>query len=701
MKIDKGSFINDFIDRNLRQYIIPVYQRNYKWSKEQCKQLFEDIIQAHKLDRYHFTGPIVYELLKTENKIDYYIIIDGQQRLTTIYILLKALIDVAKTDAEKERLQTLLFNQDKFKEYDINDSSKLKLKPIKSDNQSLMLLMNDNIGSDDKESGIYQNYDLFCELIRKELQDDRDLSIEKIYDGIQHLTCAMIKLEEEEKGIEQEIFERINSTGVPLGLADKIRNFVLMTDVEQDRLYNEYWLQIETMLSEKELSSFFLDYINFKMEGFTKEKDAYDDFKTLYKEKDYTNESMLSELLHYAKQYKIFLSKDESIGTAANDALEGLRQLKQTTVYLFLFSVFDDFENNIIDRDTLTKVLQLLLNYSVRRLACEIPSNSLRGFYKTLYPRIFGHGKNKEYYCDAITSFLMQLTSKDVMPSDDTFTLALKERDIYPKKALCRLLLISVESQTKEKLDMSNMSIEHIMPQNNNLSKSWRDMLGENWKIIHSKYLHTIGNLTLTGYNSELGDKSFEEKKAELKDPKSHITILNKDVINKDKWTEEEIENRADELCKSIKGIFPIKDPERKIEFRDDRYKEYTVFNPDDATSKQVNYYELLGERVNVSKFIDMVHSVAEKLYDLDSDVIEKLARSDAALLGNKTMFSYDKKVANNAKELKKGGGIYMSTGFSAANCIRIIGELLKRYELNLEEDFLYSARSLESEQAE
>lgn len=226
-------------------------------------------------------------------------------------------------------------------------------------------------------------------------------------------------------------------------------------------------------------------------------------------------------------------------------------------------------------------------------------------------------------------------------------------------------------------------------------------MLGENWKIIHSKYLHTIGNLTLTGYNSELGDKSFEEKKAELKDPKSHITILNKDVINKDKWTEEEIKNRADELCKSIKGIFPIKDPERKIEFRDDRYKEYTVFNPDDATSKQVNYYELLGERVNVSKFIDMVHSVAEKLYDLDSDVIEKLARSDAALLGNKTMFSYDKKVANNAKELKKGGGIYMSTGFSASNCIRIIGELLKRYELNLEEDFLYSARSLESEQAE
>ena len=137
MKIDKGSFINDFIDKNLRQYSIPVYQRNYEWSAEQCEKLFEDIIQAHKLDRYHFTGSVVYSLLKTENKIDYYIIIDGQQRLTTIYILLKALIDVSETDAEKETLLSLMFNQDKFKKYNIDDSSKLKLKPIKPDDVTL------------------------------------------------------------------------------------------------------------------------------------------------------------------------------------------------------------------------------------------------------------------------------------------------------------------------------------------------------------------------------------------------------------------------------------------------------------------------------------------------------------------------------------------------------------------------------------
>ena len=194
MKIDKGSFINDFIDKNLRQYSIPVYQRNYEWSAEQCEKLFEDIIQAHKLDRYHFTGSVVYSLLKTENKIDYYIIIDGQQRLTTIYILLKALIDVSETDAEKETLLSLMFNQDKFKKYNIDDSSKLKLKPIKSDNQQLILLMENHMDKMDKSSGIYQNYALFCKLAKSALEEDHDLSIEKIYDGIGHLTCAMILL---------------------------------------------------------------------------------------------------------------------------------------------------------------------------------------------------------------------------------------------------------------------------------------------------------------------------------------------------------------------------------------------------------------------------------------------------------------------------------------------------------------------------
>ncbi len=697
MKIDKGSFTNDFINKNLKQYSIPVYQRNYEWSAEQCEKLFEDILQAHKMDRYHFTGSVVYSLLKTENKIDYYVIIDGQQRLTTIYILIKALIDVAETEAEKDALTSVLFNVDKFKQYNIDESSKLKLKPIKSDNKQLLYLMGNQVDKMDKSSGIYKNYDLFCRLIKSALEKDENLTIERIYDGIEHLSCAMIKLEEEEKGKEQEIFERINSTGVPLNLADKIRNFVLMTDVDQDRLYEDYWLVMEQMLGNEYLPYFFLDYLHFKLDGFIREKEAYDEFKNLFRSQNYSNELMLSELLHYATQYNIFLKGDDSLGKDVNDALEGLRRLKQSTVYLFLFSVFDDYEDKVIGKEELAKVLHMLLNYSIRRLICEISSNSLRGLYKTLYKRVFNKQENKQHYYDAVVSFLTQLTSRDAIPSDDTFALALKEKNLYRKNALCKYLLVAVENQGKEKIDTTTLSIEHIMPQNKNLSKAWQNMLGDNWEQVHDRYLHTLGNLTLTGYNSELGDKPFDVKKNMLENPEhpTHITILYNDVLDKDTWNEDTIKDRADRLIKVILKLFPIEEATEKIDFTDPRYQEYTVVDPSNATYKYVNYYELLGERVAVDSFAAMVRSVAEKLYDLDSSIIKRMAKNNENFPNwLNPAFSYDKEIVKSDVEFKKGTGIYISSGFSASDCVCFIRALLKMYDLDVEEDFVYSARS-------
>ena len=280
MRIEKGGIINDFIEPNKKQYSIPVYQRNYEWSKEQCTKLFEDILTAHKKDRYHFTGSVVFAPLKTEKKIEYFIVIDGQQRLTTIYILIKALIDMAESEKEKEDLLSALYNIDKFRQYDIDESSKLKLKPVKSDNQQLMLLMDGKLEEMDKSSGIYRNYNLFCDLIRNAMEEDEDIGVSNIYDGLEHLTCATIRLDEEDNA--QEIFERINSTGVPLSLADKIRNFVLMTDIDQERLYEDYWLKAENLVGYDRLTAFFLDFLNIKVEGFPKEDEAYEVFKDIF-----------------------------------------------------------------------------------------------------------------------------------------------------------------------------------------------------------------------------------------------------------------------------------------------------------------------------------------------------------------------------------------------------------------------------------
>ena len=557
-----------------------------------------------------------------------------------------------------------------------------------------MLLMEDHAEQMDRTSGIYRNYELFCDLIQEFLNDNPDMGVGNIYDGLEHLTCAEIKLDDDDDNA-QEIFERINSTGVPLSLSDKIRNFVLMTDTDQDRLYEDYWLKAEQMLSKDQLEGFFLDYLNFKMDGFAKESTAYDEFKALYSRGQYTNESMLKEILHYAQQYHAFYYGDEQrLSSTANQLLKGLRTLKQTTVYLFLFSVFDDFEAGVIDDETLCKVLRLLLNYSIRRLICEVGSNSLRGLYKTLYGRVFNRPENKNNYYDAIVSFLLQLTSKDVMPSDAEFVVALKERNLYRKNALCKYLLVAIENQGKEQIKTDALTIEHIMPQNKNLSTAWQRMLGTDWELVRERYLHTLGNLTLTGYNSELGDLPFAEKLDKLAEENTHVTVLYSDVKNKTEWNAQTMESRAERLSEEVLKLFPIELPTTKVDFSDPRYRLYTVSDPRNATYKFVNYYELLGERVSADSFAFMVRSVAGKLYDLNSSIIDRMARNlEVFPAWQNPVFAYDKDAIRNAVKLKNDSDIYISTGYSAYDCICFIKALLKKYDLDLEEDFVYSAR--------
>lgn len=689
MNIDRGRIMNDFIEPNKKQYAIPVYQRNYEWSKEQCVKLFNDIVYSCKKDLPHFCGSIIYKLLKEVHNISYYVIIDGQQRITTIYILLKALLDNAETELDKNLLTEALFNIDKYETYDVDTASKLKLKPIKSDNAQLSLLMDNKYNEIDKSSGIWQNYELFSYLIKKELENG--LCIRNIYNGLENLLCAKIKLDDENA---QEIFDRINSTGVPLSLADKVRNFVLMTDANQEQLYENYWLPIEKLVKRDQMTSFFLDYLNLKIDGFAKESDAYDSFKTLYAKDGYTNESMLKELLHYANFYHAFLYGDDKYGLEVNHLLSSLQKLKQTTVFLFLFRVFDDLEQDIIDLSTVEKICRFLLSYSIRRLICEVGSNSLRGLYKTLYSRVFVKPENKEHYYDSVVSFFKQLNSKDAWIDDAEFETALKYNNLYRKNALCKYLLVAIENQGKTKLFTDNLTIEHIMPQNKNLSTEWQQMLGENWADVQNKYIHTLGNLTLTAYNSELGDKPFAEKNKLLSDENSKVVNLYKDVVSCDKWNEATIEVRANRLAKDITRLFKIDEPETTISFSDPRYNEYTCEDPENATWKAPNYFVLQGERIPTNSFAEMLKSVVERLYELNPSIIEDLARNNARVIdwSQSVLFSYDANITTGQDLPIKDSGIYQSTGFSASHIMRFIRALLDKYEIPIE-DFVYSAR--------
>lgn len=693
MKIERGRMLNDYIEPNKKQYCIPVFQRDYAWTEEQCTKLFEDIVMAYKKDRPHFCGSFVYAPLGSKKHIDSYIIIDGQQRFTTLYILIKALADSADDDRDKDALQRYLYNEDKFDRYGLDEKSKLKLKPVKTDNDQLLLLMSGKIEQMDKSRRgiIYHNYMLFMQLIKSFLEESSANSVRMINDGIEKLICADIRLDTDDNA--QEIFERINSTGIKLGLADLIRNYILMTDTDQERLYEEYWLTVQNLLPDKLLDNFFIDYLNMKSDGFVKESEAYKSFKQVYVEGKYDNEKMLQEILHYAKQYYVFCYGSSDFGAEVNKALAGLRKLKQTTVYLFLFRVFDDYENGIINKNELARVLKMLLSYSIRRLVCEIGSNTLRGLYKTLYGRVFEQKENKNTYYDSLVSFFLQQTSKNTIPSDNEFVTALQEKNLYSKNALCKYLLCAIENQGKETLDTENLSIEHIMPQNKNLSMSWQKMLGENWQSVHEKYLHTLGNLTLTGYNSELGDKPFEKKKEKLEETITHIAVLYSDVKDKSEWNSVNMEKRAKRLAEIILKLFPIEQPKIKIEFTDPHYKLYTLANPDDATYKTVNYFEFLGERVNVSSFAEMVRSIAQILYDMDNSIIDDMAKKHEPLPEWTTpAFSYEEDGVRNQFKLRNCN-IYISTGYSASACIFFIRGLMKKYEFDISEDFVYSAK--------
>lgn len=693
MKIESGRMLNDYIEPNKKQYCIPVFQRDYAWTEEQCTKLFEDIVMAYKKDRPHFCGSFVYAPLGSKKHIDSYIIIDGQQRFTTLYILIKALADSADDDRDKDALQRYLYNEDKFDRYGLDEKSELKLKPVKTDNDQLLLLMSGKIEQMDKSRRgiIYHNYMLFMQLIKSFLEESSANSVLMINDGIEKLICADIRLDTDDNA--QEIFERINSTGIKLGLADLIRNYILMTDTDQERLYEEYWLTVQNLLPDKLLDNFFIDYLNMKSDGFVKESEAYKSFKQVYVEGKYDNEKMLQEILHYAKQYYVFCYGSSDFGAEVNKALAGLRKLKQTTVYLFLFRVFDDYENGIINKNELARVLKMLLSYSIRRLVCEIGSNTLRGLYKTLYGRVFEQKENKNTYYDSLVSFFLQQTSKNTIPSDNEFVTALQEKNLYSKNALCKYLLCAIENQGKETLDTENLSIEHIMPQNKNLSMSWQKMLGENWQSVHEKYLHTLGNLTLTGYNSELGDKPFEKKKEKLEETITHIAVLYSDVKDKSEWNSVNMEKRAKRLAEIILKLFPIEQPKTKIEFTDPHYKLYTLANPDDATYKTVNYFEFLGERVNVSSFAEMVRSIAQILYDMDNSIIDDMAKKHEPLPEWTTpAFSYEEDGVRNPFKLRNCN-IYISTGYSASACIFFIRGLMKKYEFDISEDFVYSAK--------
>lgn len=689
MKVEKYRVLGELIETNKRQFVIPVYQRNYDWRKDNCKTLFDDIVNAVVMNRLHFVGSIVYVDQGEENKIYRYLIIDGQQRITTIFLLLKSLYDVSDDVNLKNEINSMLFNIDRFNNLKLTDQNKIKLKPIKSDNEQFILLMKGEVEAMNKSSNIYSNYEYLKSLIRKTVQGG-EVSCEDILAGLKMLTSAVIILDPKEDN-PQGVFESINSTGLELSLADLIRNFVLMTDKDQERLFEQYWLKIEQNITPKEMPDFITDYLQFSCKEKVTTQNAYAVFKNAFKTRNYTNERMLQELLHYSKYYKAFLFGDyTNYSDIVNKRLLELRTIDQATIYQFLFHIFDDYEKNDINQETLEKVLTFFFNYLLRRIICGVTSNSLRGLYKTLYNRIFSDVNNKKNYYDSIVQFFMQLNTKDAIPSDTVFKDALLNTDLYNKKNVCKYVLKSIENATedgkesKEVVDISTLSIEHIMPQT--LTEEWKKDLGKDYQRVHEKYLHNLGNLSLTGYNSELGQKSFAEKKEKIKNKNSHIVVLNKDVLDKTVWNESAINKRADRLSNILLNIFKIEKPDKKIRFINEDERRLSIGEDFDASGTKPTSFIFLGGNSKVSSYADLLSQMMQLFYEWDSELFENLARRNYQITqSSRTYITTDNSLLRKPGQIKDTD-IYFETNLSANNIISFIRKIMEEYQFDMDE---------------
>lgn len=552
-----------------RQFIVPIFQRNYSWQKSQYEQLWFDILRASKFKekQNHFIGSIVYIDMGTPaGRPQQLLLIDGQQRLTTISILLCAIKDYV----QKFNLETKLINLAKIKNQflynsDEIDEDRYKLLLNVQDKETYIKLIDNTIFTVNKPAtNIIKCYEFFYERIEDFIKEYGQ--IDEIYAGIFKLSLVSISLDKDSDN-PQMIFESMNSTGKDLSQTDLLRNYLLMdlTPEKQTRLYKTYWKPMEELFGEdiykndlNKFDYFIRDFLTLKSDtGYIcKINNVYENFKRYYLDNNCEKFAVLKDLFTYAKYYACIDLLQEN-----DDELklywQEFKKLDSHVVYPFLLKLYDDYSRQILIKEDFKKILQVVISYLWRRAICEIPTNSLSKTFATLYQAV-----DKDDYVNSVIKAFVFKSSYKRFPSDYEVREKLQTKDIYHFR-LRKYLLEALENYYhKEPIDLNtaNYTIEHIMPQNIEHNLSWQQMLGEDWQEVHSLYLHTLGNLTITGYNAEMSNKSFWEKvNGESGFKHSHLK-LNESIAQCDVWNKKAIQRRTNILTDIILKIWKYPD---------------------------------------------------------------------------------------------------------------------------------------------
>ncbi|WP_120940526.1 DUF262 and DUF1524 domain-containing protein [Helicobacter pylori] len=546
MKADAIKLL-DFIGKSQeKQFVIPIYQRVYSWGKEHCKQLWDDIVKTGGNDQIegHFIGSIVFvhDGIYATNYNEL-LIIDGQQRLTTITLLFIALRNCLND--EDEFLEK--FSRQKIRNrYLINSDEKgdkkFKLILSEPDRDTLLSLIDkDRRKPNEPSLKIMENFKLFEEWIRKNTD-----KLETIFKGLDKLMVVEISLERG-KDNPQLIFESMNSTGKDLTQTDLIRNYILMglEPEKQEIFYKKYWRAMEEDFEQNEIlfNQFVRHYLTIKTREIPNINKVYEAFKRYQQERGIETEALLQDLQKYCGFFCQIVFKKE-VDKDLNKALGFLVDLKMDVIYPLLLELYSDYSDRVLSNQDFIPIIYLIESYICRRAVCGLGTNGLNKIFASFTKKI-----NKDQYLESIKAHFLSLeTTKGKFPKDSEFKNLFITIDFYHLKEKKYFLERLEKFDTKEPVNTKECTIEHIMPQT--LTKEWERDLGKNFQAIHDKYLHTIGNLTLTGYNEKYSNNSFQEKRDMEKGFKQSPLKLNQS-LKKDleSFGEKEIEKRANDLA--------------------------------------------------------------------------------------------------------------------------------------------------------
>lgn len=600
-----------------KQFIIPVYQRTYSWKRQQCIQLWNDIIRIGSDDENagHFIGSVVYieKGIYNVTAVPELLVIDGQQRLTTLTLLVSALakrIDEQEIEigiSSKKLRNYYLFNSDE--EGDLQ----YKLQLTQGDNPTLKKILKDLNPGESPAPRLLDNFKLFYDRIASGKYD-----LNKVYRGLQKLIIVDIALDRTHDN-PQLIFESLNSTGLDLSQADLIRNYVLMGEEakEQNRLYEDFWRPMEVRFGYDHASlfdSFMRDYLTLKTGDIPKVSEVYEDFKKYDRKvrESLSIEELLREINRYSSYYVNFALLKEPDAELL-EVFQDIKTLKVDVSYPFILEAYIDYKEGVLEKDDFIEILKLVESYVFRRAICGIPTNSLNKTFQT-----FSKNINKSDYLDSVKAEFINKTTYRRFPANSELIEELKIRDVYNFRSRGYLLDKLENYDRKERVNIDEYTIEHIMPQNKNLNEKWKNALGENWELIHEKYLHTIGNLTLTGYNPELSDRSFTEKRDMDGGFRDSPIRLNRSLADKSEWDDQAILERSEEIASKVASIwnYPDLSEEKLAQYQKDEDQEEQEYTLDDFTYLQgesLLLFEQIRERI-----LDLdssVHEVIRKLY--------------------------------------------------------------------------------------